>query len=284
VGFVLPGQVAGQEPWGWWKVLRKDFFWFLLFWVASYVLAALRNRSFSRAWIKGGLILLVSADLLVLAWVEGGYSRKDPTRSEVPQAQAIFSQLKEDHSLYRISDRDRWLSSFLCYQEGLVPYDLEHLLGYVHTVVPKEYVEVLNRVDKNPLLLDLLNVKYFIGAYPHPPKGGMSIKIGGKLGDWELDLPRPVPVSQLTIQSFLTPAASFPQGQTVAWIELEKPDGSSLRIPVRAGLKTAEWAIDRPGMTSAYQKARTVRSWDIAGEKYQGRVYGFDVQRSKNGR
>ena len=278
VGFALPGQETGKDLWEWWKVLKKDFFWFLLFWAASYVLVALRNRSLSPAWIKGGLILLVSADLLLLAWVEGGYSRKDPTRSDVPQDQAIVSQLKEDHSLYRVSNTDRWLSSRLCYQEGIYPYDLEHLLGYVHTVVPKEYLEVLNRVDQNPLLLDLLNVKYFIGAYPYPPKGGMNIKIGGKFGDRELDLPRPTPVSQLTIQSFLTHSASFPQGRTVAGIDLEKPDGSSLRIPVRAGLETAEWAIDRPGMNSAHQKARVIDTWNIPGEGYQGHAYEFTFQ------
>ena len=278
VGFALSDQGAGKDLWGAWKVLRKDFFWFLLFWAAAYVLVALRNRSLSPAWIKGGLILLVSADLLLLAWVEGGYSRKDPTRSEVPQDQAIVSLLKQDHSLYRVSNTDRWLSSRLCYQEGIYPYDLEHLLGYVHTVVPKEYVELLSRVDQNPLLLDLLNVKYFIGADPHPPKGEMNIKIGGKFGDRELDLPRPTPVSQLTIQSFLTHSASFPQGQTVAWIDLEKPDGSSLRIPVRAGLETAEWAIDRPGMNRAHQKARVVDTWDIPGEGYQGHAYEFTAQ------
>jgi hypothetical protein len=278
VGFTLPGQIAGKEFWGWWKVLKKDFFWFLLFWVASYLLVSLRNRSHSLTWIKGGLILLVSVDLLLLAWVEGGYSRKDPTRSEVPQAQTIVSQLKQDHSLYRVSNTDRWLSSLLCYQEGINPYDLANLQGYVYTVVPKEYLEILSRVDQNPLLLDLLNVKYLIGGYPHPSKGGMNIKIGGKFGDWELDLPRPTPISQLTIQSFLTHSASFPQGQTVAWIVLEKPDGSSLRIPVRAGLETAEWAIDRPGVNSAHQKARVVDTWDIPGEGYQGHAYEFAAQ------
>lgn len=278
VGFSLPDQVTGKAFGGWWKVLRKDFFWFLLFWCASYLLVLFRSRYYSLTWIKkGGLILLVSVDLLLLAWVEGGYTPKDPTRSDVPQAQTIVSQLKQDHSLYRVDNRDRWLSSFLCYQEGINPYDLENLLGYVSTVLPKEYLEILFRVDQNPLLLDLLNVKYFVGTSPHPP-GKMIIKIGGKLGDREFDLPRPIPVSQITIQSFLAHSVSLPQGQTVAWVELEKPDGSSRRIPLRAGLETAEWAIDRPGLNGAHQKARVVDSWDMPGEGYQGHAYGFTVQ------
>jgi Bacterial membrane protein YfhO len=278
MGFTLPGPAAGKEFWGWWKVLKKDFFWFLLFWSASYLLVWLRNRHYSLTWIKGGLILLVSVDLLLLGWVAEGYSRKDPTRSEVPQAQTIVSQLKRDPSLYRVGNTDRWLSSLLCYREGLNPYDLANLLGYVHTVVPKEYLEILFRVDKNPQLLDLLDVKYFIGAPPQPPPGGMTIQIGGKFGDREFDLPRPTFVSRLTIQSFLTHSSAMPQGRIVAWVELEKPDGSSLRIPLRAGLETAEWAIDRPGLNGAHQKARVVDSWDIPGEGYQGHAYEFTAR------
>ena len=47
VGFSLPEQVTGKASMGWWKVLRKDFFWFLLFWGASGLLVWARNRNFS---------------------------------------------------------------------------------------------------------------------------------------------------------------------------------------------------------------------------------------------
>ncbi len=278
VGFALPGQEAGRDFWGWWKILKKDFLWFLFFWAAFYSLVWFRNRSHSLTGIKGVLILLVSVDLLLLAWVEGGYSGKDPSRSEVPLAKTIVAQLRQDHSPYRIDNTDDWLSSLICYQNGICPYDLSDLLGYVHTVIPREYLEVFKRVDQNPLLLDLLNVKYFIGASPHPPPEAIIIKIGGKFGDREFDLPQPTSVSQLTVQSFLTHSSAVPQGRTVAWIILDKPDGSSLRIPVRAGLETAEWAIDRPGLNGAHQKARVVDSWDIPGEGYQGHAYEFAAQ------
>jgi len=274
VRFCLPSELAGEGLWGSGDILKKDFLWFLLLWAGSYIIVSLRNRSYPLKWVKGGLVLLVGLDLLLLSWVQGGYSRMDPTRS-APPAQEIVSQLKQDHSLYRVSNMDRKLSNLLCYQEGIFSYDLEHLMGYVQTVVPKEYLEVFFRVDQNPLLLDLLNVKYFIGNDPNRLKGPKVITIGGKFGDYELDLPRPTPISQLTMHAFLTHSTTIPQGQTVAWIYLDSKDGSSFRIPVRAGIETAEWAIDRSGLGVLHQKAPVVHSWDIPKEGYQGHAYGF---------
>jgi hypothetical protein len=277
VGVSLSGQETGGKFWGIRGVLIPNFIWFLLLWSGAFLLVTLRNRERFLNGVKIGLIVLVGLDLQLLAWVEGGYVRTDPTLA-APLEQRIVAQLKKDQSLFRVSNIDRYLPSLRCYQEGIYPYDLANLLGYIHQVVPREYLGLLFRVDQNPRLLDLMNVKYFIGARPHPLEQSLVIKIGERNRERDLEFPAPTTVSKLKVQSLLTHSTAFLQGQTVARIDLENLNGRTTRIPIRAGIETAEWAIDRPGLKTSHQKARVASSWDIAGEGYQGHFYEFTIR------
>ena len=279
VGFSLPPLEQGTGLLGPWIKLKGAFIGFLLIWGASYILISLRNRNFSLRWSKVFLVLLISLDLLFLGRLDGNYSRNNPTALS-PQAQEVIREIKKDPSLYRISNIDRWLSPFWCYQEGLSAYDLENLLGYVNTVVPKDYLELLFRVEQNPKLLDLLNVKYLIGTNPRYPKGPEWFKIGGTFDDKELELNCPASISELTVTSFLSHSQAIPQGQPVARITFTGKDGSAQEVLIRAGIETSEWAVDRPGLYCSHQKARVVDSWDIPGEGYQGHAYVFSARLS----
>jgi hypothetical protein len=279
VGFFLPGILQNGLSFGPWDKLNRDFYWFLLVWGASYILVSFWNRNSSKGWLKMVFVLLISADLLFLARIDGGYTKKDPIALP-PQAQEIVKEIKKDPSLFRVGNNEKWLtplSSLVCYQQGISIYGLEGLLGYLNTVVPNEYLEIIFRIEKNPLLLDLLNVKYYIGTNPHIYSGLQEVKIGETPGHKDFYLNYPIEISDLALTTNLANALSIPQGRMVARLTLMKNDGSSQDIPIRAGIETSEWAIDKPGLKSLHKKTQVGESWDVPNEGYQGHSFVFKV-------
>jgi hypothetical protein len=69
-------------------------------------------------------------------------------------------------------------------------------------------------------------------------------------------------VRSVTIISYLTNAASVPDGTTVAEVQLTGPAGTAL-VPIRAGVETSEWAWDRPDVrgTLAHRRAEVAGHW-----------------------
>lgn len=279
VGFFLPRILQNGMFFGPWGKLSRDFYCFLFLWGASYILILIWNRNSSKGWLIIPFVILISADLLFLARIDGGYTKKDPIALS-PQAQEIIREIKKDRSFYRVDNTEKLLtplSSLVFYQNDISHYDLESLLGYLNTVVPNEYLEILFRTGKNPGLFDLLNVKYHIGTKPKINNGLETFKIGGTYEDKVLELKGHASISHLTLRTTLSNSTAVPQGRKVALLKLETKDGASEQIPVRAGVETSEWAIDRPGLKSLHQKARVADSWDMPGEGYQGHDYIFSV-------
>jgi len=279
MGFFLPRILQNGLFFGPWDKLGRDFYWFLLIWGASYILVSVWNRNISKGWLKMSFVILISADLLLLARIDGGYTKKDPI-ALFPQAQEIIKEINKDRSLFRVDNTEKWLtplSSLVCYQQGISTYDLASLLGYLNTVVPNQYLEILFRIGNNPQLLDLLNVKYYIGTKLQIHSGWEEIKIGEASEFKEFYLNYPIKISSLALNTNLSNALSIPQGKMVAWVTLKKNDGSSQYIPIRAGLETSEWAIDKPGVKCLHKKAQVGESWDVTNEGYQGHSFVFKV-------
>jgi hypothetical protein len=65
--------------------------------------------------------------------------------------------------------------------------------------------------------------------------------------------------------------AEVPQGQVVATVHVAA-DGAAVTLPLRAGLETAEWSIDRPGARAGHGRPAVARSWSLP-EGYQGHTY-----------
>lgn len=84
-------------------------------------------------------------------------------------------------------------------------------------------------------------------------------------GAWDLSAANPtlqvaLPKSRsgytrMTLISSLSRAASLRQGRSVGTIDAEE-SGAQARFPVRAGVETAEWSIDRPPLSVAAWRAR----------------------------
>jgi hypothetical protein len=76
----------------------------------------------------------------------------------------------------------------------------------------------------------------------------------------------PVPMSAATdidLVSLLSDSVGVGQDAPVAWLRVRLATGRSFELPVRAGVHTAEWALDRPDVKAraAHRKATVAESW-----------------------
>ncbi len=271
--FIL-SQDSKDPFFGPWSLLKKDFFWFLLLWGISYLLISLRNRNLTSEFLIISFVLFISLNLIFLGRIDGAYSKTNPALIST-QSQKVLKEIKKDPSPFRVNNYQGLLPLLYQQPDGFSVYDAGNFLGYVGMVVPQEYLEILFSSEENPMLLDLLDVKYYVGSKPNTHNGLKIWKIGGEFGNKELELKNSTRISHLAIISYLSHSTSIPQGTIVAQVKLVKKDGSTQIVPIRAGIETAEWAIERPGLKCSHQKAQIKESWEIGKEGYQGQSYFF---------
>ena len=98
---------------------------------------------------------------------------------------------------------------------------------------------------------------HVLRAWPPLPLDGTATPI-------RVDLPQPVSVIRLRVVSYLALSTRIAQDTTVAEVHLVDGEGRATKVPVRAGLHTAEWAYDRPGETARtlHRRAPLVGHWD----------------------
>ncbi|MEW6184249.1 MAG: YfhO family protein [Thermodesulfobacteriota bacterium] len=255
-----------------WEVLRKGFLWFLLLCVGAYLLVSLLIRKRGMILTQGAVALLISFDLLVLGRIDGGYLKTNPVDTPL-QAQKDLEEMVKEPQPFRTNNFRGLINLLYRSRQGIAVFDVENLWGYVGTVVPREYLEIYILSEKNPMLLDLLNVKFVSGSRPKTGNGLSIWEIGGNFQDKSLELKDSSRITHLSLISFLSHSTSVKQGAELARVVLEMKNGSRQIIPIRAGLETAEWAVDRPGQECLHQKAPIAETWEMAGEGYQGHAY-----------
>jgi hypothetical protein len=271
----IPSLVSQGQTIDAWMELHTGFLWFLCFWGASSsaVLGLCRYpASFPARMV---LVSVIALDLMVLGPINGGYLREDQAHIS-PSARKDLETLLRDPQPFRVNNFPGLMNLLYTSREGVAVYDVENLIGYVGTVVPREYLEMYILSEKNPQLLDLWNVKYAVGDLPKVRNGLAVWEIGGENDPKTLVLKDGVFLTRLSLTSFLSHSVSIPQGMEVARVILEKADGGTIIAPIRAGVETAEWAIDRPGLKCLHQKAFLAESWDMPGEGYSGHAYRME--------
>jgi|GEM_PF-3118046 len=274
---VIPSLVSQGQKIDAWKELRTGFLWFLCFWGVSFLAVFGLHRYPTALPPQVVLVLVIALDLMLLGRIDGGYLREDQSRIS-PSARMELETLLRDPQPFRVNNFPGLMNLLYTSREGVAVYDVENLIGYVGTVVPREYLEMYILSEKNPQLLDLWNVKYAVGDRPKVRNGLAVWEIGGENDPKTLVLKDGVSLTRLSLTSFLSHSVSIPQGMEVARVLLEKADGGTIIVPIRAGVETAEWAIDRPGLKCLHQRALPAESWDMAGEGYQGHAYLMEKQ------
>lgn len=131
--------------------------------------------------------------------------------------------------------------------------------------------------SRNLRLFDLLGVRYVLGpageAAPVSARYKQVVVVPGQT--WRLDLEGLTdgPVERVDLASQLSYGMEVPQGQKVGSLTLVLADGATRSFPVRAGVETAEWAVERPGARPGHHRAKVERSWPVEGGNFQGHDY-----------
>ena len=152
------------------------------------------------------------------------------------------------------------------------------------TFAPPAFLDLYALSREHPRLLDLLNVRYVLPAGAAPPA---PTKAAGALRVWPGAVRRLQPptgsANRLELHSHLVHGLEIPQGQIVATVRVATADGAVRAVPLRAGVETAEWALERPGARAGHSRPPIARSWQVP-EGYAGHSYRATVELPRGAR
>jgi hypothetical protein len=127
--------------------------------------------------------------------------------------------------------------------------------------------------ETDPGRLELLGVRWV-----QAPTGALTVPVDadglGDEVDVTVDPTHPhlfalpfTAATEVRFASFLAGATAVSQGQPVAECIVRLASGREIPLPVRAGMETAEWAIDRPDVRARvrHERATVLRSFPAAG-------------------
>jgi hypothetical protein len=226
---------------------------------------AAAGRAGRARWVTPGVLTVLALDLLLYAFPVP-YTTHNPDRHlvDLPPG-ARF--LREQSGVFRIGSSRR-LHAQQVHAHRWSVYNSESRLS------PRSYVELYLRIPRNPRLLDLLNVRYLVGrGRPEPPGRYLALDVGPDVRQKVVRVPPGMPPGPLRLVSHLVPAASppqVPQGTEVARLLLRDGAGRETAWPIRAGVETADWAVDRPGHAPGHRRGTVAASWPARDGAYQG--------------
>lgn len=236
--------------------------------VTAAGLLALRSRLTPTAFIVAaiGLILI---DLYAFAAVfRLTYNDLMPVE-DFYTTPATVEFLPADPSSYRSLTHEAIVPALSVMRASLYPdisllYQRPSANGYF-PLIPGRHAEYLDGLSAGRL--NLLNVRYFLIP--------QLLAVGADAEDYDLHNPfmadpvgtrleiPPTLAAQIELVSFTSQSANWEQGEVVATIVLAGQEGSTARLPLRAGEHTAEWAFDREDVadTIAHQQPPVAETW-----------------------
>ena len=181
--------------------------------------------------------------------------------------------------------------------DRLLRWDVAEASGYSSLELRRQSELAATVIAYDNRLLDMLNVGFIV----LPPRA-MAIAPGSPPVAPELDplspmlyiaanspapqrtfLIRPAaPVNRLRIVSALEHAPQLTQGQAVARLTVVDTGGHRSELPIRAGIETAEWALDRPDVRSVARHtaapiALSFEAHDDFSPSYMRHLYVADI-------
>ncbi len=222
----------------------------------------------SPALVRAGLLVILLVDLLFGSFSLGSAASNPDHRP--PAEPEWLAVLRQEREPIRLS-RGRRIHPRLIYEHGWGIVDGES------TFAPPAFLDLYGLIEANPRIFDLLNVKYVVTGSSRElrvPRAKF-----GRLALWpdalrRVALPAPTAARTLELDSHLVYGAGVPQGAPVAVVHAVFEDGSTERLTLRAGVETAEWALDRPGSAARHGRPPAIaRSWTVGDEGFRGHTY-----------
>lgn len=217
---------------------------------ATVTLMAGLRRLPVRVWSGLALLVLV-ADLFAYSIVlRHTYSASLPYEQVIrtPDSVAFFEQ---DRDLYRLYTKEEILPALSVQRESHYPnMAMTHGLNGANVylpLVPRAYDEYLS--DLTPERLNLLNVRYYLIPQLLPVDEASELYdvqnpfSALPVNRWlEID---PVRVTAIEVESYVSHAADLPDGIPAADLLVRDTADRQVRLPLRIGIETAEWAYAR---------------------------------------
>lgn len=226
-----------------------------------------------------GLVLLISADLF---WFDQAFHETIPVE-KLAQASPAVEFLAQRAG----SDRVVNVGSVLAEPNRLAPFLLQEAGGYSSLPFQRQRQYLAAALHLERPLLELWNARYLVAgkrpsyAYrglsfdPATPLFGSSGKTPGSQTRFIIDGYR---TQEIRLLSTMRRAADIPQDTPVGVLVLMDGSGAQLRLPLQAGVHTAEAAYDRGDVQPLLrhrkpQVAATLRDFDPSGKPYQSNIY-----------
>ncbi len=204
-------------------------------------------------------IILLCADLFTYGLVlNATYNRSCPIE-EVRAEPAILDLLRADDSMYRVWTKETILPALSVQRESLYPniaaaYDVQSANMYL-PLVPRAYQDYVASIDASRL--NRLNVRYYVIPQLLPVDEASELyDVLDPFAALPYGIEHPIDVAgvtQVRLESFVSHAADLPDGTLAATLALTTEDGVLLEFPVRVGIETAEWAIEREDVAEVVQ-------------------------------
>lgn len=182
---------------------------------------------------------------------------------------ASLSFFPEDTYNYRTLTHEAIVPALSVMRASLYPnisllHSIPSANGYF-PLLPERHAQYLSNLT--PGRLNLLNTRYFLipqllPVDPETERYDVHNPFTPDLVGRTVNIP-PTPAESLKLVSFTSQSADWPQSELVAEIVLTSSDGSTVRLPVRAGQETAEWAYDRSDVAKqiAHDRPPVTQTW-----------------------
>lgn len=259
--------------------------WFpLVLTSCAIALLATAQRTYSTARACAAIALLLVDLYAYGAVLDHTYSSTRP-RSEVESAPLSVAVLAEEQGLFRLYTKEDILPALAPLREALYPniaasYQLSSANLYM-PLVPTNYADLLDDLDAHDL--NMLNVRYYLIPQLLPVDEASELyDVANPFADLPYGRWLSIPQQQvhtLAVESYLSHAADLPDGALAAEIVLRDASGYETRLPVRAGVESAEWAYERSDVFKvvAHSRAPLASTWPARSgyppEDHEGHTY-----------
>lgn len=255
--------------------------------MGGLLFAALRGRLRRDAFAAACLVSVV-LDLGAFGAVFGQTFNATMPREAFSTTPRSLALLRADSIPYRVYTHEEIVPVLSVMRESLYPniallYDVPSANGFF-PLIPKSWARFAE--DLTSQKLNLLHVKYFLIPQILPVDEQSEFYdvedpfsptlVGRQVQIPTDDLPA---LNGLIVESYASHATDLPDGYLAAEIILTDSTGQEVRLPLRTGLETAEWAYERSDVRAniRHQKAPVARSWPARSgfppEDHLGHVY-----------